>query len=512
MSRAPSSAAASAVSAATAAAATTPFNSTSSVAIQWINNQLNLQLQQPALRALGDYLSKWQLTALVAELQTKESVRALRGTIPSLPSPPPKSSKVDAKVRYLASYLSQSSVMEELRRELASASISSNNSSNNNSMGQVAAALTGTAAESSQSMSSSYRKRQRNEDDEAVQRSLAMQQQLNHILSGYHQSMIRHGPSGATRHPMEAGDAMFAMGLNPFFETPAATGGAHTTATGGGHPHPTHHHTHPPYPPFGGPAAAGVATGSHFPPQNGTVTGQIAATLSPEDRIVSDLKKIGFNDEEEIRCGIQQCQQNKDEEQRGNRTESTATASGSGVTNEETSGALTVTSDEVMFFLLAQRENMDEAKVEDQVRLASEQEKDLAAARNKQDFDRRCNEARTFQDVKTIFPNSWILQGLSNMSSSRKSSILADQRDPFIEILKLEHESRKWYGYRVPSYYFQGVSDRLRRSTPDYGWLDDERKILCKGLTSLSEQIGGVPRIFREARPAGDGNDVIAID
>jgi hypothetical protein len=282
----------------------------------------------------------------------------------------------------------------------------------------------------------------------------------------------------------------------------------------------------------------------HYTPLSGSTGNTTAASstapTSPEDLIVSEIMQMGGfqpGEEQQVKELIQQCQRKKDEDEKlrlelelensGNHSSAdddgrvnsndvhTAAAAASTTT---TASRITVTADEVAMFIISQREmeqDMEEAKLEDAVRQASEPERELNAERKKQNFEKRCAEATTYEQLADIFRESWILHGLT---STLINQIMTKKRDKLIEILKLEFQSRTWYGRHVPAHYFRSLCDRLKQnnnssgsrsaSSTSYDWLDAEHMTIQHGLSSLSQQTErGLPKIFVNACPAGRGSN-----
>jgi hypothetical protein len=181
-------------------------------------------------------------------------------------------------------------------------------------------------------------------------------------------------------------------------------------------------------------------------------------------------------------------------------------------------------SDEVMLHLVSQREEAEEARKEDEVRLRSEDQKQEESQRREQNQKESLSKATTGEDLNSLFPESWVLKVImaaANTTSATDddskgnnnqsvSTILrnSDSRNHFLEFLKLEEKSRKWYGWILPSEYFRNVGKRLKSSAGDKNepipsWatiLCNERKKLRCGLYELKEQLNGQPKIFLDQR------------
>lgn len=183
--------------------------------------------------------------------------------------------------------------------------------------------------------------------------------------------------------------------------------------------------------------------------------------------LLQELRAMQFTDVQEVLNGIRHCGQD-------------------------------TTADEVMLYLVTQREEADEARKEDEVRLRSEDQKEEQADRKKKDLEERL-EAATAQDLIGIFPESWILEGLE---TSRLASIEKKNKSTLHQFLQLELKSRLWYR-SLPCHYFNKVCARLNSGDDETaGWLERECKTLQSGLFMLKEQIGGTPKLFLNERPA----------
>jgi hypothetical protein len=162
------------------------------------------------------------------------------------------------------------------------------------------------------------------------------------------------------------------------------------------------------------------------------------------------------------------------------------------------------TADEVMIFIIEQRESQLEARMEDQARLLSEgqkkeQQEKLAAQRHE-----KLVMAQTGKDLQKIFGRSWILNKMMVDGDNERmvdNIILRQRRDVFLKLLESEEKCNKWYG-DLPKYYFFEVFKRLKTDHNDnLKWLQSEYEKLQAGLCDLSAQSKeGYPRIFLAAR------------
>lgn len=179
--------------------------------------------------------------------------------------------------------------------------------------------------------------------------------------------------------------------------------------------------------------------------------------------LLEELKQMGFTNSQEVLNGIRQCGEDEAEK--------------------------------VMVFLISQREEADEARKEDEVRLRSEEQKEEESIRKERNMQERL-QAATVEDLCKIFPESWILEGLEGcyLRSTEK-----EYRSALHQFLQLELKSRLWYNH-LPSFYFNKICARLNSGEkPD--WLERECESLQSGLFKLEEQKGGTPKLFLNERP-----------
>ena len=217
------------------------------------------------------------------------------------------------------------------------------------------------------------------------------------------------------------------------------------------------------------PAAAPAAAPAVDP--NSTPRTPTEAMLLPQ------LLQMGFP-KQEILDGIRQCQS----------------------TNNN---ATTLTADEVMLHLVSQREEAEEARKEDEVRLASEDQKQEEIRRRERNQQESLSQATTKDDLTAIFSESWVVHTMS--PESIFATLNSKGRDDFLEFLKLEEKSRKWYGWVLPAEYFRKVGKQLKtdadKEEKATTYLKKEREKLRSGLYELKEQLKGQPKIFLDEKP-----------
>mmetsp|Transcript_5382 Transcript_5382/g.5785 ORF Transcript_5382/g.5785 Transcript_5382/m.5785 type:complete len:701 (+) Transcript_5382:576-2678(+) len=186
------------------------------------------------------------------------------------------------------------------------------------------------------------------------------------------------------------------------------------------------------------------------------------------------------------------------------------------------------TTDEIMMLLIERREEAEEARRMDEVRLRSEEQTQGEINRREQTVQDSIASATTGEDLMIIFPESWVLKVLMDdgHDDSRDitknpngrhqrliSTIMNESRNDFVEFLQLEKKARKWYGFVLPSDYFNKVGTRLKNE-PQIDWLGAEREKLRCGLYELKEQEKGEPKIFSDVYKTGISNkkEIIVID
>jgi len=240
----------------------------------------------------------------------------------------------------------------------------------------------------------------------------------------------------------------------------------------------------------GSSSASAAAADPQSTPQNPT-----------EAILLQQLLQMGFL-KQEILDGVRQCQ----------------------------SGTASIPSaDEVMLHLVTQREEAEEARKEDEVRLRSEDQTQEESKRREQNQEETLSKATTGEDLSALFAESWVLKAMSANDLS-VSQILrnSDSRTDFLEFLKLEEKSRKWYGWILPSDYFRKVGKRLmdagdnsynkndKNKPIKNKFLSNEREKLRSGLYELKEQLNGQPKIFldqqRPKEKNGSATEIVVID
>jgi hypothetical protein len=213
-------------------------------------------------------------------------------------------------------------------------------------------------------------------------------------------------------------------------------------------------------------------------PQTTTTTTTTTMTTTPQEhQLLAELLQMGFPNRPEILNGIRQ----------------------SGGT----------TSDQVMMWIVTQREEVEEARKMDQARLRSEELRKEQSERRLQTVKQRL-ESATVTDLYQIFPDSWILK---RIASPDRLQTMAE-KNTLIRLLQFEQNARQWYGTNLPSYYFHDLTNRMLATHTSAGrgcgridWLSSECERLESALYKLEEQQGGVPKLFSQAQEAHSEED-----
>ena len=185
--------------------------------------------------------------------------------------------------------------------------------------------------------------------------------------------------------------------------------------------------------------------------------------------------------------------------------------------------------DEVMVYLITQREEAEEAAKMDAARLASERSRKHDAEERRAELRRQLQDDMEQASVaewrtdERMFVHSWLLEHAELRGvveeQLRKQTCTNGTSSPLklelIQLLQLEKKARQWYRATLPKAYFGGpVTDRLlRASSSDENdrLLEQVRReiqTLHTGLYELEHQVGGVPVIFRDAHDdAEESND-----
>jgi hypothetical protein len=193
-----------------------------------------------------------------------------------------------------------------------------------------------------------------------------------------------------------------------------------------------------------------------------------------ESAMLHQLRQMGFSDEREMLAGIRHV----------------------------TSHDLNKRVDDAMMWIVQQREEAEEARKMDAVRARSEQlrqeQADLKRRNKKERMD-----AATMHEWTTereFFQGSVVLQLATGVLEGLRAN--CHKRAVLEEFLELEKNARKWFGPRVPFCYFVKLAKHWSEALPTMDLVSaitSATAVVQKALFSLSEQQGGVPKIFLSA-------------
>jgi hypothetical protein len=177
--------------------------------------------------------------------------------------------------------------------------------------------------------------------------------------------------------------------------------------------------------------------------------------------------------------------------------------------------------DDVMLDMITAREEAEEARKMDAARLLSEQTRKEESKRRRDGLEREfrtslecCANVQWLmnpQDTR-LYQASWVLKDATIYATLQKriTSQITILKMELLKLLKFEKNAQKWYGSVLPQSYFRYVvNERLIQAIvldDDDGdgphlslQIQKENQILQTGMYDLSEQMGGVPKLFRDA-------------
>jgi hypothetical protein len=192
-----------------------------------------------------------------------------------------------------------------------------------------------------------------------------------------------------------------------------------------------------------------------------------------ESAMLHQLRQMGFSDEQEMLAGIRH------------------------VSSQDLNKRV----DDAMMWIVHQREETEEAKKMDTVRARSEQLRQEQAELKRKYKEERMDAAtmEEWGSEREFFHGSVVLQGASGVLESLRATV--SHKQILVDFLELEKNARKWYGSTVPYCYFAKRSNEW--SNTDVVDLVDAVKhetcVVQSALFSLSEQQGGVPKVFSTA-------------
>lgn len=170
------------------------------------------------------------------------------------------------------------------------------------------------------------------------------------------------------------------------------------------------------------------------------------------------------------------------------------------------------TADEAMLDIITQREESAEAVKMDEARLLSEQTRKTDAANRRAQIQRElqgrmetCSVMEWLQAEK-MFPKSWLLRHGATLDTVKRriGPSRTALKCKFLDLLKLERDSLKWYREMPQSYFRHVVAHRLigAPSSSMLRQVEHEIETLNRVMYIMSEQVGGVPKVFRDAHDA----------
>jgi hypothetical protein len=148
--------------------------------------------------------------------------------------------------------------------------------------------------------------------------------------------------------------------------------------------------------------------------------------------------------------------------------------------------------------------NMDEARLQSEQARKEDAQRRRSLIYNNVEEKLKTASMDDWRRTTGMFPDSWILN--ENTCYDFLSALIQDKdtllKCKLMALLKLEKKAKQWYGKVLPRGYFERcVTERLILATADSmtGKLQNEVNALEVAMFQLSEQQGGVPRIFLEA-------------
>ncbi|KAL3939746.1 MAG: hypothetical protein SGBAC_005590 [Bacillariaceae sp.] len=156
--------------------------------------------------------------------------------------------------------------------------------------------------------------------------------------------------------------------------------------------------------------------------------------------------------------------------------------------------------DEVMMWIIQQREDREEARKMDEGRLRSEQLRKEEAEKRKRAFQERLDAATSRDVFRDIFGRpSWVLDHLDD---AHFRQLVSCHKKVLARLLRLESRTRKWYQDKLPTCYFRDLCHRSNQQAEINfdSWLMRECDTLEAGLYKLELQQGGVPKLFIRAQ------------
>ena len=200
-----------------------------------------------------------------------------------------------------------------------------------------------------------------------------------------------------------------------------------------------------------------------------------------ESSMVSQLRQMGFADVREMLAGIRHVSAND--------------------MNSQVESA--------MMWIVSQREEAEEARKLDAARARSEMLRAEQARLRKQ----AAHERLWGTSMEDWLSQSDLFRGSVVLKEAREclETLIFDNtiyKEKLIRFLELEKKARKWYGTSVPWCFLCNISERWKSLSVDglVKSIESETNALESAMYSLSNQQGGVPKLFLEARENAEKN------
>lgn len=220
-----------------------------------------------------------------------------------------------------------------------------------------------------------------------------------------------------------------------------------------------------------------------------------------ESRLMDQLLQTGFQNRREILVSIRKLV--------AAGTPEAATGSAGGPSPPSPS----LTCDMVMCEILTAREEAEFAREMDRARLLSERDRRADAEERRKQIASQLEEKllkstlTQWLECKDMFKGSWLLQTtFQTVISKHVTQSKSTLKTKLMALLKLEKQSRKWYGPVLPRAYFEDELAPRLCAVMDANLLEAkieaETTFLNEGLALLTNQQGMVPRLFVQAHDA----------
>jgi hypothetical protein len=197
-----------------------------------------------------------------------------------------------------------------------------------------------------------------------------------------------------------------------------------------------------------------------------------AAALTQQDaHTIYLLRQMGFTDGEEIRQAVFQ-----------NRN---------------------APADACMLWIISQREEAAEARKMDEARARSEELRQQAAEQRQKARQQQLDSTTLQQWSEGLFKTSIVLKHVTE----ELQDLRRDSQAVLVKFLTLEQKVRQWYK-DVPWVYLSELAQQWKEQAPTAEIVKEVISELERGIYTLEQQEGGVPKLFlekqREARKRGE--------